>query len=459
MSDVLSFTEFIDQLRIQGVNYKGFGILPKYVMLDLDLTIEAKTIYAYFCSFAGNGNSTFPGREKILSDLIISKDAYYKHFRQLTHQGYIVVEQEIGDKGTFSKNIYTLVSNPKKFIESEDAKSNLGYSRIRFSGLKATGFGIIPKAVMLDPRLPLKAKGIYAYFCSFTGSGNNAFPKKEKIFFHLGITHNTYQKFYKLLVELNYITAIQRHIDGRLSINDYYLIDMPDEIKAAKKTVLVASKQDTKKQDTDEINNRKQDTKKQDTEKQDTEKQDTNINNPNINNLNYTPSLSLSFQPAKPENKNERKDLLEEIVKKEITRNKALSYTYKADPEKMEAAIHFMTEWKIFFPSGYKDELRQRVYNLCNHALIEMCCADKPMLLKGVYVTYTKVIDKLNQLARFDDCYVDLSEFLEPAMKNYIRGTELGEIRNPLAYMKSCIWDAMSTGDIELYSDLHRQGY
>ncbi len=62
MRDVLSFVDFGDQLRIQGVNCKGFGILPKYVMLDPDLTIEAKTIYAYFCSFAGNGNSTFVER-------------------------------------------------------------------------------------------------------------------------------------------------------------------------------------------------------------------------------------------------------------------------------------------------------------------------------------------------------------------------------------------------------------
>ena len=178
MGDVLSFADFGDQLRIQGVNCKGFGILPKYVMLDPDLTIEAKTIYAYFCSFAGNGNSTFPGRDKILSDLPMSKDAYYKHFRQLTEQGYISVEQEIGDRAAFGKNIYTLVSNPKKFEEKpEDTKHSLAYSRIRFSGLKAAGFGMIPKAVMLDPRLPVKAKGVYAYFCSLKNNNfkNNNF--------------------------------------------------------------------------------------------------------------------------------------------------------------------------------------------------------------------------------------------------------------------------------------------
>lgn len=73
MEKVISFG---DQLKVEGINFKGFGILPKYVMLDPDLSIEAKTIYAYFCSFAGNGSATFPGRDKILSDLPMSKDAY-----------------------------------------------------------------------------------------------------------------------------------------------------------------------------------------------------------------------------------------------------------------------------------------------------------------------------------------------------------------------------------------------
>ena len=170
----------------------------------------------------------------------MSKDAYYKHFRQLTDQGYITVEQQGGNSGAiYGKNIYTLVSNPKKFSEKpEDTKHGLAYSRIRFSGLKAAGFGMIPKAVMIDPRLPVKAKGVYAYFCSFTGSGNNAFPKKEEILFHLGIAEKTYYKFYKLLTEPNYITAVQRHIDGRLQVNDYYLNDTPNAANAKKKTDL-----------------------------------------------------------------------------------------------------------------------------------------------------------------------------------------------------------------------------
>lgn len=465
MEKVISFG---DQLKVEGINFKGFGILPKYVMLDPDLSIEAKTIYAYFCSFAGNGSATFPGRDKILSDLPMSKDAYYKHLRQLTDQGYITVEQQGGTSGAiYGKNIYTLVSNPKKFSENpEDTKHGLAYSRIRFSGLKAAGFGMIPKAVMIDPRLPVKAKGVYAYFCSFTGSGNNAFPKKEKILFHLGIAEKTYYKFYKLLTELNYITAVQRHIDGRLQVNDYYLNDTPNTANAQKKTVFSCSTQDSKKQDTElKIQDgKKQDTeleiqdgKKQDTQIQDSKKQDTNKNNSNKNNVLY--NHSLNQQPAQPEQIEGARDVKRDIsyeVETELLKQKKLPYYFKSDPEKMIAAIHFMVEWDTFFPNGYKDGFEQRIYNLFVEALIEMCCADKPMALKGSITTYAKVIDKINQLAKFEDYYVDISEFADPARENYKRAALDQDIRNPMQYMKACIWDAMQTGSIGMYADIAR---
>ena len=458
MEKVISFG---DQLKVEGINFKGFGILPKYVMLDPDLSIEAKTIYAYFCSFAGNGSATFPGRDKILSDLPMSKDAYYKHFRQLTDQGYITVEQQGGKSGAiYGKNIYTLVSNPKKFSEKpEDTKHGLAYSRIRFSGLKAAGFGMIPKAVMIDPRLPVKAKGVYAYFCSFTGSGNNAFPKKEKILFHLGIAEKTYYKFYKLLTELNYITAVQRHIDGRLQVNDYYLNDTPNAANAQKKTVFSCSTQDSKNQDTElKIQDgKKQDTEKQDTQIQDSKKQDTNKNNSNKNNVLY--NHSLNQQPAQPEQIEGARDVKRDIsyeVETELLKQKKLPYYFKADPEKMIAAIHFMVEWDTFFPNGYKDGFEQRIYNLFVEALIEMCCADKPMALKGNITTYAKVIDKINQLAKFEDYFVDISEFADPARENYKRAALDQDIRNPMQYMKACIWDAMQTGSIGMYADIAR---
>ena len=122
----------------------------------------------------------------------------------------------------------------------------------------------------------------------------------------------------------------------------------------------------------------------------------------------------------------------------------------------MIAAIHFMVEWDTFFPNGYKDGFEQRIYNLFVEALIEMCCADKPMALKGSITTYAKVIDKINLLAKFEDYYVDISEFADPARENYKRAALDQDIRNPMQYMKACIWDAMQTGSIGMYADIAR---
>jgi hypothetical protein len=97
-----------DEIRVQGINSKGFGIIPKIVMQDLRLTIEAKAIYAYFASYAGAGKQAFPGREKILYDLNISEKRYYSHFKLLKVHGYIEVEQ-IKKNGSYARNLYTLM--------------------------------------------------------------------------------------------------------------------------------------------------------------------------------------------------------------------------------------------------------------------------------------------------------------------------------------------------------------
>lgn len=482
-NDIVKY-EFEDQLKIEGVNCKGFGILPKYVMLDPDLSLEAKTIYAYFCSFAGNGNTAFPSWQTIVFHLQLNKDTYYKHLKQLTEQGYLTITQERAERSIFAHNIYTLVSNPKKFEDKpDDGKKALAYSKIRFSGIKAAGYGMIPKAIMIDERLKSKSKGIYAYFCSFTGSGNNAFPKLEKILFHLHIGRQAYYKHYNELITLNYITVVQRHIDGRLSVNDYFLNDTPDTANAAKKAVLAvytqgddfsetvqhnstkqgddfseAEKSEAGIQSDDFSEAEKQEAEIQGDEKQEAGKSEHNINKSNKNNL-YK-NHSLNQQPAQPEqSEGESDDEIYYEVMDELINEKELPYRYKIDDRRMTAAIHIMTEWQTFFPDGYKDELRQNVYNLFNEALIEMCCAEGTMKLKGSLVTYAKVIERINRLAKFEDTYVDISAFSETAMNNFTNAAVETEIKNPLQYMKSCIWDALLTGQVGMFADLRRMGY
>src|SRR5574344_793059 len=130
--------EFKDQLRIEGILSKGFGHIAKFVATDTDLTIEALAIYGYFSSFAGGGDSAFPSRKKILYDLKIGKERYYNHYNLLLKEGYITTERERyyheeKKKWVLGNNIYTLISNPKKFQEQalKENDDDKGHSRIR----------------------------------------------------------------------------------------------------------------------------------------------------------------------------------------------------------------------------------------------------------------------------------------------------------------------------------------
>ena len=90
----------------------GFGIIPRNIMRDKALTVEAKAIYAYLASFAGNKEYSFPGRDLMCDELGMSKERLSKHMKILKDHGYLEVEQK-KTGGKFSHNIYRLIPYPK----------------------------------------------------------------------------------------------------------------------------------------------------------------------------------------------------------------------------------------------------------------------------------------------------------------------------------------------------------
>ena len=98
----------MDQIKYEGKSIlcKGYGTIPKFIM-QADISIESKAIYAYMCSFAGAGQSAFPSVEKILMDLNISKDRFYKHRKELITNGFIKIERN-RVRGKVMKNIYII---------------------------------------------------------------------------------------------------------------------------------------------------------------------------------------------------------------------------------------------------------------------------------------------------------------------------------------------------------------
>lgn len=304
----LSAKSFADELRIEGITFKGFGVIPKAVTLDPKLSIEAKAIYAYFASFSGGGNCAFPSRDKILSDLQISKDRYYRHFNKLVEKGLLTVKKDEG-KG-FTKNIYILKS------ASEDNSAAPG--SVVMSGIKSAGYGIIPKAVTIDTRLSIEAKGLYAYYAAFTGAGHECMPKRDDILYHLNISRVRYGKYRDMLEEFGYIEVSRLHENGLLSNMRITLLDHPEFVSGKKRTVTVIKKapdqqsqnkdignhQESQNKDISEIHEYQafeqvpvdqrsqnkdivhQQSQNQDAQNQDAQNKDTNNNNINNNSLN-----------------------------------------------------------------------------------------------------------------------------------------------------------------------------
>ena len=91
----------------------GFGILPKAVMIDPNLSLQAKGIFAYLVTYAGNSETAFPSQKTISYQLRISKDTVGKYIKELRENGYLEIEQK-REGGRFSHNVYKLIPCPKK---------------------------------------------------------------------------------------------------------------------------------------------------------------------------------------------------------------------------------------------------------------------------------------------------------------------------------------------------------
>jgi hypothetical protein len=219
-------------LREEGVYAYGFGHIAKAVMFDRDLSCTAKGIYAYFCSYTNKNNTAYPKLTTILKDLGIDKKTYYKHFDQLVENGYITIKKAEGYK---NKNVYIINEYVKKIninLTEDDGSDSI----FVVDGIKAHGFGTVPKLLMIDKRLTIKAKALMAFLLSLSGGGKCAFPRRDVICMRLGITLNTYKSLMKEIVTCGYIIVKQRrNKKGSFAINDYHFVINPvekDEQKA-----------------------------------------------------------------------------------------------------------------------------------------------------------------------------------------------------------------------------------
>lgn len=211
-------------LKEDGVYAYGFGHIAKVAMLDRDLSCAAKGIYAYFCSFANSKNAAYPKISTILNDLGINKRTYYKHFDLLTENGYITIQKAEGFK---NKNIYVINEYVNK-VNCELTDNDCSESAFVVDGIKTFGYGTIPKLIMIDKRLTIKAKALMAFLLSLSGAGRCAFPRRDAICMQLGVSKNTYVTMMNELISCGYIEVKQRRTrNGTFAVNDYHFIINP----------------------------------------------------------------------------------------------------------------------------------------------------------------------------------------------------------------------------------------
>lgn len=99
-----------------------------------------------------------------------------------------------------------------------------------------TGYGMVPKSIMYDEDVSLAAKGVFSYLTTYTnGFGDIAFPSRDLMCKHLGVSKDSITKYIKELKEKGYLEVSQEiGPGGKFKHNIYKLIPypkIPDTVK------------------------------------------------------------------------------------------------------------------------------------------------------------------------------------------------------------------------------------
>lgn len=79
-------------------------------MIDNEISIEAKAIYAYLCSYSGEKMEAYPSISLMSSQLKISKGRLGKHIKFLLEKNYISIKH-IRTGGHYGNNLYIINQN------------------------------------------------------------------------------------------------------------------------------------------------------------------------------------------------------------------------------------------------------------------------------------------------------------------------------------------------------------
>lgn len=90
------------------IDLRGYGTVEKWVLINPDISIGAKGLYALICSYAGGKDNAYPSIGLMCSQLNVSKNTLNKYLKELKDNNCIDIEQ-VREGGKFSHNIYKLL--------------------------------------------------------------------------------------------------------------------------------------------------------------------------------------------------------------------------------------------------------------------------------------------------------------------------------------------------------------
>ena len=104
-----------DQILFEKTSFQsyGYGIISQLPMKDREMSIQAKGVYSYLVSCAGNDKQTYPTQKKMCYDLNIRKiDTLKKYIREIQAKGYIKIVKT--KKGNLHyRNVYLIATDTR----------------------------------------------------------------------------------------------------------------------------------------------------------------------------------------------------------------------------------------------------------------------------------------------------------------------------------------------------------
>ncbi|MGL5348178.1 MAG: helix-turn-helix domain-containing protein [Peptostreptococcaceae bacterium] len=114
--------KLIDFNRIEGdeilfesnsLQSYGYGIISQYITKNPNISLQAKGVYSYLVSCAGNDFQTYPNQTTICSHLGIKKvDTLRKYLKELQVEGLIRIIKTT-KKSLFYKNVYVIATDTR----------------------------------------------------------------------------------------------------------------------------------------------------------------------------------------------------------------------------------------------------------------------------------------------------------------------------------------------------------